>query len=124
MTHKARLLLVIDMPELARAIAGRLSGPQCEPVIAENLDQAHAAWSEQTFDVALIDFPMPENETKAIALLCWTRGARVIVTTGFPKAMGELATFLAFIGADILEKPFRLVDVVERLGLSSEKAAA
>ncbi|MBI1186807.1 MAG: hypothetical protein GC206_05655 [Alphaproteobacteria bacterium] len=118
------LLIAMDNTALAHAVAKRIAGPACTPVVAETLSDAHAAWARTAFDVALVQSPMPDDETRAIALLCWTRGARVIVTTSFPAALGGVSQLIAFMDADVVEMPFTIAALAERLGLQEAARTA
>ena len=111
--QSARVLLAEDNPVNQRLAQGVLEKLGCHVTIAENGNQAVAAWSAHQFDVLLMDVQMPEMDgieaTAEIRRLEQTLGRRTPIVAMTAHAMtGDRERCLEAGMDDYLSKPVRL----------------
>ncbi|NWG52402.1 MAG: hypothetical protein HXY28_01655 [Hydrogenophilaceae bacterium] len=120
---RTRALIVMNDANEAHCLAKRLSSAACAPTAAGSLSEAHAAFAHGAFDVALIEHPLHDDETKAVALLCFAHGVRVIVAEQPDAPHAELQDFLTFIGAETIARPLTVAGIAARLAVDGREAA-
>jgi two-component system, OmpR family, response regulator len=119
-----RILLIEDDPDLGPAIAKALRGENCAvDIVANGIDAAHLGDTE-TYDAAVLDLGLPDQDGIAV-LKAWRDAGRalpVLILTARDGWSDKVAGFKA--GADdFLTKPFRIEELMMRLRAIVRRAA-
>ena len=126
LTRPKRILLVDDDPEIRAMIVAFLASTDCEITEAPDVASAKDALSsDQSFDLAIIDFWLGKHHAVSIIDLiqCDTTGVPVIVISGGngrmdlekTQAISDVSGAIVF-----LQKPFRKSDLLNAVASSAK----
>lgn len=107
-----RILVVEDEMLILLKIEDMLADLGCQSVsAAANVDEALALIEAQIFDVALVDVNLDGSKSYPVADALAARGVPFLLSTGYSgESLDE-----GYRGLPVLGKPYRDVDLAERL---------
>ena len=103
-----KVLVVDDEKEIRNVVAGMVRAIGCSVAVAGERRSAMELWRAENFEVAVIDYVMPDGSGAELAeqLLAEKPSLRVILTSGMTEDNVDVPRGAAFLG-----KPFTAADL-------------
>ncbi len=115
-TMKAKILLVEDDMYLREGLEELLTKENYEPVCAKNYGEAKTVFSENTFDLIILDVMLPDGN--GLELCSYFRSVSADVPILFLSACDEEFQIVRGLDSgadDYVTKPFRLLELLSRI---------
>ncbi len=113
---KAKILLVEDDMYLREGLEELLTKESYEPICAKNFTEARALFSEDTFDLIILDVMLPDGN--GLDLCSYIRSTGADVPILFLTACDEEFQIVRGLDSgadDYVTKPFRLLELLSRI---------